>query len=212
MNMKILAIGAHFDDIEIGCGGSLIKHRNNGDEVDILVVTDSAFNDLHGNQIRSAKEARKEGQNVADKIGAKLICGKLSTNNVTFNESLVVELRKNIEYENYDLIYTHWTGDVHLDHQNIARATLTAARHIPRILMYRSNWYETSHNFLGKFYVDISDVIEEKFDLLKFYKSEYQRMGDRWQSFFMNEHKNAGQRIGVKYAEVFEVVKFLYQL
>jgi len=210
--MKILAIGAHFDDVELGCGGSLIKHVKRGDSVDIFVVTDSAFSDLDGNPVRSTEEARREGQQVADRIGARLICGNFPTNNVIFNEHLVLEIRKDIERASYDLIYTHWTGDVHLDHKNIAHATLTAARHVPRILMYRSNWYETSQTFVGKFYVEISDVIEEKLELLKCYVTEYNRMGDQWRSFFLNEHRNAGQRIGVEYAEVFEIIKYLHTI
>ena len=210
--MKILAIGAHFDDVELGCGGALLKHAQRGDSIDIFVVTNSAFNNLEGQPVRSAEQALAEGHRVAETIGGRLTCGDFPTNNVIFNEALVIEIRRKTEQVGFDLVYSHWTGDVHLDHQNIARATLNAARHVPRILMYRSNWYDTSQQFMGRFYVDISDVIEKKFELLKLYKSEYERMGAQWRDFFMNEHRNAGQRIGVPYAEVFEVVKYLQQL
>lgn len=44
--MNILAIGAHFDDIEIGCGGALAKHVANGDRVFCQVITDLKYNTM----------------------------------------------------------------------------------------------------------------------------------------------------------------------
>ena len=41
--MKILAIGAHYDDVEIGCGGMLLKRSDKGDEITILTITDSGY-------------------------------------------------------------------------------------------------------------------------------------------------------------------------
>ena len=40
--MNVLAVGAHYDDIELGCSGTLIKHVQAGDRVTLLVITDSA--------------------------------------------------------------------------------------------------------------------------------------------------------------------------
>ena len=45
MRKKILAIGAHFDDIELGCGGTLAKHARAGDNVYAYVATLSGFSD-----------------------------------------------------------------------------------------------------------------------------------------------------------------------
>ena len=58
--MKVLAIGAHFDDVELGCGGPL-KHQENGDEIHILVVTHSGYENKSCSFIRSREEARTEG-------------------------------------------------------------------------------------------------------------------------------------------------------
>ena len=41
--MNILAIGAHFDDVELGCGGALVKHTEEGDDVYVYVPTVSGF-------------------------------------------------------------------------------------------------------------------------------------------------------------------------
>ena len=53
MGKKIIAIGAHYDDIELGCSGTLIKHVQSGDKVTMLVIADSAYENLNGEVIRS---------------------------------------------------------------------------------------------------------------------------------------------------------------
>ncbi|MFH1092491.1 MAG: PIG-L family deacetylase, partial [Pseudomonadota bacterium] len=112
--MKVLALGAHFDDVELGCGGALIKHARRGDEVTIFVVTDSAFRDPEGRLVRPEGIPSKEGRASADRIGAKLICGDFPTNNTLFDERLVVAVRRIVDKTPFDLVYTHWSGDVHL--------------------------------------------------------------------------------------------------
>ena len=108
-----------------------------------------------------------------------------------------------------ELPRTHWTGDIHHDHQAVARASLHSCRHVPRLLMYRSNWYHSTLDFRGNFYVDITDYLDIKEQAVRAHASEIERTGAKWINFFRNEAENAGQRIGVKYAEVFEVVKWL---
>ena len=61
--MNILAIGAHFDDIELGCGGALAKHVANGDNVYAYVATKSGFTNHQNIEIRSNDIATKEGEN-----------------------------------------------------------------------------------------------------------------------------------------------------
>ena len=75
--------------------------------------------------------------------------------------------------------------------------------------MYRSNWYHSTQDFRGNYYVDISDYWETKERAISAHVSEVDRTGKKWIRFFKNEAENAGQKIGVNMAEVFEVVKFL---
>ena len=51
--------------------------------------------------------------------------------------------------------------------------------------------------------------MEIKRKVISQHKSEMNRTGKKWINFFYNETTNAGQRIGVKYAEVFEIVKYI---
>lgn len=207
--MNVLAVGAHYDDIELGCSGTLIKHIKKGDNVNMIVITDSAYNDPGGNIIRSSNIADEEGKMAAQIIGAELICLNYKTFMVPFDDMLCEIILKYIEELKIDIIYSHWTGDLHRDHQYAGKTTLMAGRHIPIFLMYRSNFYDTEQQFRGNLYSDITNEMEEKIEVIKAHKSELERVRYQWLSFFTKLHENEGQKIGVKYAESFEVVRYL---
>jgi LmbE family N-acetylglucosaminyl deacetylase len=207
--MNILAVGAHFDDIELGCGGTLAKHVANGDVVYAYVATVSGFISPDNEVIRSNKTAIEEGQRAMDILGVELICGNFRTLEVEFTESLNLDILRIVESKKIDKVYTHWIGDIHHDHQAVSRASLHACRWVPRMLMYRSNWYHSNIDFRGNFYIDIGEFLDKKIESILAHKSEMERTKERWISFFTKEAENAGQRIGVKYAEVFEIIKWL---
>jgi LmbE family N-acetylglucosaminyl deacetylase len=208
--VNILAIGAHFDDVELGCGGAIVRHVANGDRVFVYVATVSGFANHRKTVIRSSKVASDEGKRAVAILGAKLICGTFDTFEVEFCEALTVDIIKIVEEKNIDMVYTHWVGDIHHDHRAVAYSSLHSCRHIPRMLMYRSNWYHSDKDFRGNFYIDISSHWAKKEEAIRAHRSEIVRTRERWINFFKNEAENAGQRIGVKYAEVFEMIKWLW--
>ncbi|RFB67132.1 MULTISPECIES: PIG-L deacetylase family protein [unclassified Herbaspirillum] len=208
--MNILAIGAHFDDVELGCGGALARHVAQGDDVYVFVATVSGFTNQYDQSVRSNEVARAEAEAAMKIIGVKeMICGDFKTLEVEFVDSLNIQILKLVESLKIDTVYAHWTGDIHHDHQAVARATLHSCRHVPRLVMYRSNWYHSTTDFRGNFYSNITDFWDIKEQAIRAHVSEMDRTGAKWINFFRNEAENAGQRIGVKYAEVFEVVKWL---
>jgi N-acetylglucosamine malate deacetylase 1 len=207
--MNILGIGAHYDDLELGCSGTLINHVQKGDKVTMLVVTDSAYENPNGDVVRTAEIALHEGQKAAAIIGADLVCLDYKTFKVPFDEGLSSSITKIIEERNIDTVYSHWTHDLHRDHKYTARCALMASRHVPRFLMYRSNYYTTDQHFRGAFYSDISDVIEQKLDVIKAHESELGRVRNEWLEFQKKQNANDGQIIGVNYAECFEIVRYL---
>lgn len=207
--MNILAIGAHFDDIELGCGGTLSKHVSSGDKVYAYVATKSGFTNHQNIEIRSNDIAIQEGERAMNVLGVELIKGNFKTLEVEFTDDLNLDILKIVEEKEIDLVYSHWTGDIHHDHQAVAKASLHSCRHVPRQLMYRSNWYHSDLNFKGNFYVDISNHWDLKKKSIEAHESEMERTGKKWIEFFYNEARNAGQRIGVEKAEVFEVIKWI---
>lgn len=208
--MNVLAIGAHFDDVELGCGGAIARHAENGDSVYVYVATVSGFANYNNQTVRSNDTALGEAQEAMRVLGVKeMICGKFQTLAVEFVDSLNIEILRIVEEKKIDMVYSHWTGDIHHDHQAVARASLHSCRHVPRLLMYRSNWYHSTMEFRGNFYVDITEYWDTKEKAIRSHESEMDRTGEKWINFFRNEAENAGQRIGVRHAEVFELVKWL---
>jgi|TARA_B100000315_G_scaffold16430_1_gene14680 LmbE family N-acetylglucosaminyl deacetylase len=207
--MNILGVGAHFDDVELGCSGTLIKHINQGDKVFIMVICNSAYKNPDGDVVRDLDTAYMEGKKAAAILGAELICLNYDTFMIPFNEDLTGTINHYIEKLDINIIYSPWVHDLHRDHHYAAKNTLMAGRHVPRFLMYRSNYYDTEQIFRGNFYSDISDVIDKKIEIIKAHESELKRVRYRWLEFFKKQNENDGQKIGVQFAECFEVVRYL---
>ncbi|MDA3791289.1 MAG: PIG-L family deacetylase [Desulfobacula sp.] len=207
--MNILAVGAHYDDIELGCGGTLINHVKNGDNVIMLVISDSGYNDPAGRVIRASQTAKREGKTSAKIIGAELIQLNYKTFFIPFDETLTADITDIINKNHIDTIYSHWTGDIHRDHQNTAKSVMMAARHAKRLMMYQSNWYDSDKKFNPCVYSDISRVIQQKLKAVKAHQSEIDRTDSVWIEYLINKHKIDGLKIGVEYAESFEPVKYL---
>jgi LmbE family N-acetylglucosaminyl deacetylase len=207
--MEILAIGAHYDDVEIGCGGTILKLGRAGHNVHLLVITDSEYTDGRGNVVRTATQAMDEGTRAAGVMGISSSFNlQYKAKSVISSHKLIEEINNILDDIRPSLIFTHWYGDLHEDHLETARASLVAARHYPKVLMYRSNWYHSSSVFNGRLYVDITDVIEEKCNLLKLHVSEYERRGNVWVDFVVARAQEAGMHLNIPYAEEFEVFKY----
>ena len=62
--MKILAIGAHFDDVEIGCGGTLLKWKDEGHDIVIMTITDSEYTLPSNGFSRTSQIAKTEAEGI----------------------------------------------------------------------------------------------------------------------------------------------------
>jgi LmbE family N-acetylglucosaminyl deacetylase len=208
--MNILAIGAHFDDLELGCGGTLAKHVKRGDRVTAFVATKSGWTSPKGGKVRSDAGALKEGRAGLKALGVvDLICGPFKTLHVEFDDALNALLVGIVEEKKAELIYAPWSGDVHHDHRAVGLSALHCGRHVPRLLTYRANWYESGKIFPGNFYGDITGFWPAKEAAIRSHASEMKRAGKKWLEYFRREAENAGRRAGVTHAETFEVVKWL---
>ncbi len=207
--MNVLALGAHYDDVELGCGGTVIKHVDSGDDVIVLVASNSGFAKPDGEMVRASETALREGREAARLMGAELISLDYETFHVPFDEPLTKAISEIIESRGIDTIYSHWTGDAHRDHSNLARCALMAGRHAPRFLMYRSNVYDSDATFKGGFYSDISAQFDRKLEAIRAHASEIERVQGRWIDLFTQINRIDGHRVGVLYAECFDVVRYL---
>ena len=67
--MNVLAIGAHFDDLELGCGGALARHVLRKDRVTGFVATASGYSDAGGKAVRENEAAKAEAFEASKIIG-----------------------------------------------------------------------------------------------------------------------------------------------
>lgn len=207
--MNVLAVGSHFNNIEIGCGGALLKHKQKGDRITLFVAATSGILNSERQEVRKDDIVFQDAQEAAEMLGGKLLCGGFETLRLEFEDNLNAKLVHMIEKQKFDLIYTHFPGDVQHDHRSLARAAIHAGRHVPRILGYRCTWYQSEMPFSPNFFVDISDVWEKKEEIMRLYRSDSGRVKENKIAYFKNDAENNGRQNGVSYAEGFQVIKWL---
>lgn len=206
--MRVLAIGAHFDDVELGCGGALIRHTTNGDDVSILVVTKSDYVSKNVEHIREEQTALNEGLKSANMLHANLISGPFKTLELEASKELVNFLCEEVHKINPQVVYTHFVGDQHLDHQAVAKASLIATRCVNKVVSYVSNVYDTHPVFSPNYFVDISSVFERKMDLIDCFVSE-KETHPNWRRQLESLNGLYGIKIGKKFAEPFEIIRIV---
>tara|TARA_Y100000310_G_C20689239_1_gene821128 strand:- start:2676 stop:3317 length:642 start_codon:yes stop_codon:yes gene_type:complete len=211
MARNILAIGPHFDDIELGAGGTIIQHIKKGDNVTALIISPSDYSDANGKAIRAKDTAVKEGKKAMDILGVKnIITLDFKTFHIQDNEELVTAILRVIEKEKIDFAYISWHADVHRDHRNVSKAAIMAARHVPNVLMYCINWYESFDSFKPRIFSDISSTYEQKKQAVNAHSSEVKRTNNTWIKFIDSASNYYGLKAGVERAEGFEVIRLKY--
>ncbi len=161
--MRILAIGAHPDDIEFGCGGSLIKYGRQGHEVFLLVMTDGAGGG------EGAMRRREQEASARILRAAKLLWGECADTALTLDRALIQRLEGVIQELEPDFIFVHYQDDTHQDHRNLAISTLTATRYTRNVLLFEG---PTTQNFSPSVFVDIDTVLEQKVTSLEAHTSQ----------------------------------------
>ena len=209
---NILAVGAHADDIEIGCGGTVAMHVKKGDNVILLVVGDSFYNDYTGKMLRSSDGGKEEMDCGAKILGCKkLICLDFTNKNIPYSAESVEAINKVIDEYDIDTIYTHWYHDTHQDHKRTTQSVLSAGRYVHNILMYEPE-YPAGRSYLGfrnQYYVDITSTLEIKMNALECHESQVKKYGDMFLEAVEARARHRGYEIGRKYAECFEIIRLL---
>lgn len=207
---NILIVGAHFDDAELGAGGTAAKMIDEGKKVYKLTLTDNVtrFDQKHINvdfesSIRnSAKACAVLG--ITEIIEFEPVeCSTLS-----YNKNIMQRVEKIIYDYSIDTVFVHFNTDMNQDHVEASRICVTAARHCKNILEYQSNGYILDNEFYPTFFIDISKYINKKKKALSMYGTEHNRFG---KLFDINIERNHiwGYANEVEYAEGFRIVKML---
>ncbi|MCM8780894.1 MAG: PIG-L family deacetylase [Candidatus Omnitrophica bacterium] len=204
--MNILAIGAHPDDIEFGCGGTLIKYTGSGHNVFLLVLSDGSFGG-------DAETRRSEQRQAAQFLGAReLFWGNFRDTEIVDNRDLILKIEEIIHKTKPDIVFFNYPEDVHQDHRALAQAGVSATRYIREVLFYE---VPTTQRFEPDIFVDIQNVLDKKLELLKIHASQIDKT--RVENLTILESAQScanfrGFQGRVKYAEGFKALRVLREI
>ena len=207
---NILIIGAHFDDAELGAGGSAAKWVSQGKKVYKYTLTDNETIFPERNIHVKFEDSKRQSQQAAKTLGMVEIenADPAPHGKLMFGQEQMQRVESIIFDYNIDTVIIHFNCDAHQDHVEACRICLAAARHCKNILQYQSNGYIMDNEFRPTFFVDITDFIEQKKRALSCYGTEHNRMN---RLFGTNLERNHlwGYANEVEYAEGFKVIKMI---
>lgn len=198
MRDNILAIGAHPDDVELGCGGTISKHLELGDFVFVLIMT----NGENGNHPFDKKECLNSLRLMGVKE-SNIIFGNFIDGDLSDNKHVVEFIEKQIEKFCITKIYTHSPNDRHQDHRNCSNAVSSAARKVPEIFLFEGP--STNVSFEPHYFVELSEEqIRKKINSLNCYKSQIDKhsLNLPW---IINLAKVHGTKTFTEYSEAFAI-------
>jgi LmbE family N-acetylglucosaminyl deacetylase len=204
----ILAIGAHPDDIEIGCAGTLFNQFEKDCDIYYIISSLGEKCDVKEKNLSHLITIRKnESEKAAAAIKVKdIFYLKLPDTNIEHSGMAVGSIEKIISLVKPNLILTHTLQDHHQDHKNIGYSTISACRRSKsNILHYETP--STAQSFQPVVFSDISGSIEKKIETLKYFSSQNEK------KYLDNEAiiglaRYRGYISGSKYAEAFEVSRW----
>lgn len=196
----VLAIGAHPDDIELGCGGTIRAVAAAGNKVIAIFLTKG--------EISGAPEVRT--------LESKEALAVLGVSEVHFgdypdaeipNSSKVIDFLESfaLKYKP-ETVLTHTVNDVHQDHRLVGWLSLSAFRNIPHLLAYETP--RATGAFNPTYFVDISKHVQYKWDALKCHISQKQKRYLAYESM-INLSTFRGSQVNLSAAEAFEVVRYV---
>jgi N-acetylglucosamine malate deacetylase 1 len=223
MNLDILAIGAHPDDIELSCGGTIIKLVKQGHKVGILDLTAGELG-TRGTPQRRAEEAAEAARLMGTTVRTCLQIPDGNIENTMQNRLKVVEV---IRAFKPDVLLFPYPVDRHPDHEHahvLCREAWFAAGlekirtrhrdkdqepHRPRAFYHYMQWFE----FPPSFIVDVTEEFELRMKVMRAFKSQFHdpKSTERetvlskpeFIEMIITKLEYYGDRIGVRYGEPF---------
>ena len=223
MSEKILVIAAHPDDEILGCGATIAKkvHKEKA-EVSILILSKGI---LSRNIIKNKKKSVNKNLEAAKKASKYLGVKNIKILNLKDNEldsytklSIIKKIEQEINRVKPNTIYTHFNGDLNIDHQIISECVITATRPIKDTNLNKIYFFEvlssTDFNFGAKekfepnHFENIETFIDYKIKAIKIYKDEMRKFPhSRSIENVLNLSKLRGSQMFKKHAEAFILVK-----
>ena len=213
MNNKVLIIAPHPDDETLGCGGTIMRHKQSGDEVHWLIVTNYSKNDT----------AYKKRQLEIKKVALEYKFDSVENLNIETTKldmismsDLIDDIASKIKKIEPSILYVPHQNDVHTDHQIIATAMNSFSKwfrfpYIKQINIYEviseTNFNFTKRQFSPNLFFDITEFIDKKISISKIYKSEFKdHPFPRSIESIKSKALLRGSESGYNYAEAFQIL------
>ncbi|GGI82121.1 PIG-L deacetylase family protein [Legionella impletisoli] len=218
MRKKVLICAAHPDDEVLGCGGTIAKFSDEGADVHILFLADgvSSRDPKESNKLINSSEARRQSAYIAaDILGVKsLMFGDFPDNRM---DSIgLLEIVKFIENKINEfqpqILLTHYSSDLNIDHRIVNQAVITACRPQPDFFVETLLFFEVCSStewqipttFSPNWFVDIAKYLELRSKALEAYSAELRAWPHSRSLKAINHLANwRGASIGVEAAEAF---------
>ncbi len=197
--MRVLAVFAHPDDMEVHCGGTIRKLALQGHEILEIILS-------RGDNGGRAEVREKEARRGAEILGVEeVVFLDHEDGRITVDPESIDVLREYLREYRPELVFTHSPRDTHQDHRRTYRLVTAAVSKFPEISVLMGEGPSTTE-FNPVLYVDISDVIEEKLEAVRAHESQIRR-GAISEDHVLRTAGYWGAKIGVKHAEAFEAFR-----
>lgn len=217
---KILIIAVHPDDETLGCGGTLLKHKANGDEIHWIIATDIKVSEgFTKESIERRDNEIKEVEKLYDFNSVhRLGLSTMRVDEYSMSE-LIAKISAVVNEVKPNIIYLPFKADVHSDHRHIFNAAYSCTKSFRYPFVKKIYMVETlsetefapsikEDNFIPNVFIDISKFMDKKLEVMNVFKRE---MGEHP---FPRSEKNLlalatlrGASSGCEYAESFVLLK-----
>lgn len=202
----VLAVGAHPDDIEYGCGATLSRFAEKGDDVYLHILTD-------GRRGGDAVTRQKEQEKSAAIIGVKKIFwGGYEDTKLPFHDTVISDIQKVVSQVKPVFVFMHDPNDTHQDHRYVNSSAISATRFVPNVLFYEG---PTTVHFDPDVFVNVNDRINIKYRCLRAHRSQVIRTNIYNQTILDLAKATAifrGEYCHQKYAEAFKALRMMFLL
>jgi LmbE family N-acetylglucosaminyl deacetylase len=221
--MKVLFISVHPDDETLGCGGTILKHKKNNDEIYWLIITDVStelgYSEEFVNKRKKQISEVSRAYGFIDVINLNFPAAKLY--GVDFS-ALLDKISEAVQKIKPDTVYTINRSDIHTDHQIAAKAVMSSlksfrAPFVKRVLMYEcvsetEIAFPLPENiFIPNSYSDITEFIDEKLKIMQIYSSEVQKTPyPRSLENIKSLARFRGASVSVDFAEAFMILRDVF--
>lgn len=220
--MKVLVVAVHPDDETLGCGGTILKHIENGDEVAWLILTN--VKEEYGFSKERVVERNAEIEKVANEYGFTKVFNlafQPTGLNSENQKDLIDGVSAVINDFQPETIYMINRSDAHSDHRFAFQACFACTKpfrypFVKKVLMYECI-SETEFSpalsesvFIPNYFIDITNYLDKKLEIMKIFDSEvsphpFPRSIENIKSLATFR----GASVGVYYAEAFMLLRYI---